>query len=418
MIEEFRNIPSKVPLEQFDISSFAKDRIRELFRTGKVPTAEAMVDEIILRAAKQGATDLHFEPAESELRIRLGFEGVMKKLVILPKDITENLANILKTKASLNAFEKKKPQEGRFSVMIGAHQFDIRINTLPAMYGERIALRVQQKNARVSNIEELGFSTENLDKVRKMLHRPNGLFLVTGPSSSGKSTTAFAAVKDIQSPEKNVFTVENPVESNLDFATEVPISSDKSLTLVEALRAILRQNPTIILIGEIRDAETGVAAAEAALTGNLVISTMLSGDSVGAIFRLTNLGVPPYWLASSLIGVVYQQLLRKICPSCEEEYEPTAGEHSLLANVDSGQKKFFRGKGCNLCEGTGYRGRTAVHEVLIINDEIRDLIYQHASLLKLTEAARATGFENISQDATKKVIAGMTSIQEFSRALG
>ncbi|MBI1807030.1 MAG: type II/IV secretion system protein [Ignavibacteria bacterium] len=418
MIKEFKDIPSKVPLEQLDMSSFAKDKIRELFRTGRVPTAEAMVDEIILRAVKEGATDLHFEPGESELRIRLGFEGIMKKLVTLPKDISENLANILKTKGSLNAFEKKKAQEGRFSVMIGVHEFDIRMSTLPTMHGERVALRILQKNARVSNIEELGFSKENLDKVRKLLRRPNGLFLVTGPSSSGKSTTVYAAVNDIQSPEKNIITVENPVEYKLDFASQVTTSTDKTFTLVDSLRAILRQNPTIIMLGEIRDAETGTVAAEAALTGSLVLSTMLSGDAIGAIFRMTNLGVPPYWLASTLIGVVHQQLVRKICSSCKEEYTVSPEEHVSVANITSVPKKFFRGKGCDLCEGTGYRGRTAVHEILIINDQIRDLIYQHAPMLRLREAAHTIGFENIFQDAMKKVIAGITSIEELSRALG
>ncbi|MBI5476197.1 MAG: type II/IV secretion system protein [Ignavibacteriales bacterium] len=419
MNEEFKNIPSKVNLEQFDVSSFAKDKIRDLFRTGKVPTAEVMVDEILLRAVKSEATDIHFEPTENELRIRYGSEGVLKKLVSLPREISENLANVLKTKGALNAFEKKKPQDGRFSLNVGLHQFDIRISTIPVMAGERIALRILEKNARVTSIEELGFTPENLDKVRNVLHRPNGLFIVTGPSGSGKSTTIYAAVNDIQSVEKNIFTVENPVEYKLDFASQVSTSTDKTFTYVEALRAILRQNSNIIMVGEIREAETGIVAAEAALTGNLVLSTILSDSAIGAIFRLISIGVPPYWLASTLIGVVYQQLVRKICPSCKEEYIPVTDEEKRFASMLSGNDaKFFKGKGCDKCENTGYAGRTGIQEVLVLTDQMRDLIYQHASIMKIKENARSGGFESIFQDGIKKVKSGLTTISEFYRALG
>src|ERR1051326_4152854 len=418
MNEELKNIPSKVNLEQFDVNAFSREKIREMFRMGKVPTAELMVDEILLRAVKIGSTDLHFEPAESELRIRLGHEGVLKKLVSLPKEISENLANVLKTKASLNAFEKKKPQEGRFSLTIASHLFDIRISIVPVLHGERVALRIFPKNARVANVEELGFSKEILDKFRTLLHKPTGLILVTGPASSGKSTTVYAAVNDIQSIEKNVITVEDPVEYKLDFASQVPTSHDKSFTFVDALRSILRQNPNIIMLGEIRDAETGIVAAEAALTGNLVLSTMLSSDAIGTILRLLNLGIPPYWLATTLIGIVYQQLVRKICEFCKEEYSPPEEEHSIFMDTVAGKSKFFRGKGCPKCDGTGYRGRTAIHEILVINDQLRDLIYQEASFMKLKGAARFAGFENIYQDAVKKVAAGETTIAEFSRAIG
>jgi type II secretory ATPase GspE/PulE/Tfp pilus assembly ATPase PilB-like protein len=418
MIDDLRTVPSKVPLEQFDIGAFSKDKIRDLFRMGKVPTADAMIDEIILRAIKQGATDLHFEPGETELRVRMGFEGVMKRLVCLPREISENLANVLKNKGALNAFEKKKPQEGRFSVTVGTHQFDLRISTVPVMHGERVALRILEKNARVAKLEELGFSPETLAKARKLLKRPTGLFLVTGPSSSGKSTTVYAMVNDIESPEKNIMTVENPIEYKLDFASQVQTSADKSFSFADALRAILHQNPNVIMLGEIRDAETGIVAAEAALTGNLVLSTMLSGDAVGAIFRLLNLGIPPYWLATTLIGVVYQQLVRKICDSCKEEYEPTSDQDVSFVKMLSGQTKFYRGRGCDKCEKSGYHGRTALHEILIVNDQMRDLIYQQSSMMKLKEAGRASGFESIFQDAIKKVSAGVTSIDEFYRALG
>ncbi|MDI6767482.1 MAG: ATPase, T2SS/T4P/T4SS family, partial [Bacteroidota bacterium] len=275
-----------------------------------------------------------------------------------------------------------------------------------------------EKNTRVANLEELGFSIENLEKIRKVLRRPNGLFIVTGPSGSGKSTTIYAAVNDIQTVEKNVITVENPVEYKLDYASQVSTSSDKSFTFVEALKAILRQNPNVIMLGEIRDAETGIVAAEAALTGNLVLSTILAGDAVGAIFRLLSLGVPPYWVASTLIGVLYQQLVRKICDACKEEYQPTAQEDISFVNMISGQSKYFRGRGCEKCDGSGYHGRTAIQEILMLNDQIRDLIYQNASMMKIKEAARLMGFENVFQDGIKKITSGTTTISEFYRALG
>jgi len=416
--DDLKNIPSKVGLEQFDVSKFSKDKIRELFRMGKVPTAEAMVEELLLRSVKEGASDLHIEPTETELRIRIGNEGILRKLLSLPKEIADNLASVLKTRGNLNSFEKKKPQEGRFSLTVGSHQFDFRINTMPVLMGERVALRIMEKNATVANVEELGFTKESLEKFRLLLHKPSGLILVTGPASSGKSTTVYAAVNDIQSVDKNIITVENPVEYRLDFASQVTTSTDKTFTIAEALRSILRQNPNVIMLGEIRDAETGIVAAEAALTGNLVLSTMLSNNAVGTILRLLNLGIPAYWLATTLAGIVYQQLVRRVCDSCKEEYTPTEQEHFTFMTTVAGQPKFYRGKGCARCQSTGYRGRTAIHEILIVNDQMRDLIYQQAGILKLKEAARASGFENIFQDAIKKVASGQTTIAEFSRALG
>lgn len=418
MNEELKNIPSKVNLDIFDVNNFSKDKIRDLFRAGKVPSAEVMIDEILLRSIKAEATDLHFEPTDNELRIRYGSEGVLKRLVSFPRDIADNLSSVIKTKAGLNAFEKKKPQEGRFSLTLGNHQFDIRVSTIPVMAGERFALRILAKSNRVANLEELGFSSDNLEKIRKIINKPIGLFLVTGPSNSGKSTTIYASVNDIQSPEKNIITVENPVEYKLDYASQVQPSVDKSFTYVDALRAILRQNPNVIMLGEIRDAETGIVAAEAALYGNLVLSTILSNDAVGAILRLLSLGVPTYWVATSLIGVVHQQLVRKICPDCKEEYKPTDQELARLNPSLPEQAKFYHGKGCDQCKGTGYKGRTAIHEILVINDKIRDLIYLNSSMSTIKETARSLGFENIFEDAIKKLRNGITTIQEIQRAFG
>lgn len=416
--EELKKIPSKFNLEQFDVAVFAKDRIREMFRAGKLPTADAMVDEVILRALKEGASDIHFEPTEHELRIRLGYEGVMKKLVSLPRDISENLANVLKTKAGLNAFEKKKSQEGRFTMNYMGIHLDLRISTLPTVSGERIAMRLLTKANHISNIEELGFSESSLEKLKKLLYRPTGLLLITGPASGGKTTTAYAALNKLNVPEKNIFAVEQLIEFKLEFATQVQPSSDKSFSTADALRSILRQSPNVILVGDIRDAETGNLAAEAAFTGTLVISTLLSSDAIGTIPRLLNLGISPYWLASSIVGIAHQQLVRKICDGCKEEYQATSEEIERLGAGTWGQTIYFRGKGCDQCSGTGYRDRTAIHEILSISDQLRDLIYEQAPSVKLKEAAFNSGFEDIRADARNKVNEGITTIAEFVRALG
>lgn len=418
MIDDLKNVPNKFQLEQFDISTFSKDKIRDLFRSGKVPTAEVMVDELLLRAAKEGATELHIEPTETELRIRLGFEGVMKKLISLPKEISENLANVFKNRGNLNAFEKKKPQEGRFSFTVAAIQFDARINVLPVMSGERLALRIFQHHTHVASLQELGFSTETLEQIKALMRRPSGLVLFTGPPAGGKSSTVYAAMGAAQSPEKSIMTVENPVEFRIDYAAQVALAPGQGFNVIDALQACLRQNPNIIMISEIRDAEMANAAAEAALTGSLIISSLLAGEAIGAIYRLLNLGASPYLLSSSLAGVVYQQLVRTICLSCKEEYQPASDEHGQFVNIISGTTKFFRGKGCEKCGGSGYQGRAAIGEVLLINDQMRDLIYQQAPSSKMKEAALAAGFENIFQDALKKLSAGETTIHELRRAVG
>jgi len=416
MIEEFKKIPSKVNLGLFDVSVFSKDKIRDIFRGGKLPTADAMVEEILLRAVKEGATDIHIEPKESELRVRLGSEGMLKHLVSLPKEIAENVASVIKTKANLNQFEKKKPQEGRYSVTIGTYQFDIRVNTLPTITGERLALRIFNKAANVSRVDDIGLSNENLEKLRRLLHKPSGLILLTGSAGSGLSTIMRACVNELESPDKNIITIENPVEFNWDFATQVQIAFDKTYTLSEALRPILRQSPNVIMLSEVRDLETGMVAAEAVLAGNLVLSTILASDTLGAIPRLLNFGMAPYWVATSLAGIVCQKLIRKICDSCKEEYQPTNEE---LAQLGATQfPTFFKGKGCELCGGTGYRERTGIHEILIIDDRLRDLIYRQASFLELKEAAYASGFEDLRTDAIKKAIIGVTAPEEVIRSLG
>jgi type IV pilus assembly protein PilB len=409
----------RVALEQLDVKLLSKDKIRELFRMGKLPTADQIVEEIISRAIQSGATDIHFEPIEGELQIRLGHEGTLRRLVSLSPDMNDPIVSILKTRATLNQFEKKKPQEGRYSAVYGNEPFDFRINVMPVLSGERCLLRVWRKTSTISRLDELGYGKENLDRLRTLLRSPRGLLLFTGPSASGKSTSVYAAVNHVQTPEKSVITVEDPVEFRLPFASQVHLPADKSFNFIDALRAILRQNPNVIMIGEIRDAETGIVAAEAAQTGNLVLSTMLADDAVGAIHRLFNLGIPPYWLASSLVGIVYQILIRKICVNCKEEYQLSPDELQMVgAPMESSDLKLFRGRGCQNCFGTGYKGRAAICEIVTISPVLRDLIINKDSILKMRQEATNCGFQAIRQDAVRKALTGVTTLQEVVRVLG
>jgi type IV pilus assembly protein PilB len=411
--------PPRVPLEQIDVRNLSKEKIRELFRTGRLPTAEHIVEEVFVRSTKAGSTDIHFEPVEGELRIRLGHEGVLKRLVSLPPDMTENVMSVLKTRAGLNQFEKKKPQEGRFSQSYHGEQYDFRLSLIPVLNGERAEIRLLHKTQRIARLEELGFSPRSLEAIQHLIKQPKGLLLVTGPSGSGKTTTVYAATNAIETPEKCVITVEDPVEYRLQYASQVQLPADRSFNFADALRAILRQNPNIILIGEIRDAETGIVASEAALTGNLVLSTMLSTDALGAIHRLLNLGIHPFWLASTMVGVIYQQLIRKICPDCKEEYQAPEDEAAMIAPYLQSVPQFFsKGKGCANCGGSGYKGRTAIGEIVSVSLELRDLIIQQASLIKMREEASRHGFQGIRVDAAEKVAMGVSTIEEFLRVLG
>jgi type II secretory ATPase GspE/PulE/Tfp pilus assembly ATPase PilB-like protein len=411
--------PQRISLEQIDVQALSKDKIRDMFRQGKLPTADQIVEEILVRAVQSNANDVHFEPIEGEMQIRLGHEGTLKRLLSLTPDMNDPIISVLKSKAGLNQFEKKKPQEGRFSAVYGNESLDFRVNVIPVLSGERCLVRLLHKTASISRIEELGFSKENLERLRLLLRSPRGLLLITGPSGSGKSTTVYAAVNYVASPEKCVITVEDPVEYRLPYASQVHLPPDKSFNFIDALRAILRQNPNIIMIGEIRDAETGIVAGEAALTGNLVLSSMLADDAIGAIHRLLNLGVPAYWLASTVVGIVYQLLIRKICPNCREEYQLSPEELQMVgAPMESSDLKLFRGRGCPNCLGTGYKGRIAISEIVTISPKLRDMIFQKESILTMREEAANFGFQGIRQDGVRKALTGITTLQEITRVLG
>jgi type II secretory ATPase GspE/PulE/Tfp pilus assembly ATPase PilB-like protein len=418
-MDEFQQIPSKFQLETLDMRKRGKEKVYELYKSGRLPNADVLIDEIIIRAIKEGATDIYFEPMEQEFRVRYNIDSVLEYAVSLPKEMTESLCNVMRSRGSLNMFDKKKAQDGRYASTYGKFSFDMRVSTLPTVEGERFSVRILKKSNRVVDINDLGFSSENLVLVRYLLHRPRGLLMIAGPSVGGKTTTVYGCMNELRDSQKNIITVENPIEYRLEFASQVQVDAEQKLDYASSMRAVLRQHPDLIFLGEIRDAEAGAAAAEAALTGTMVVSTILSNDALSCIPRMTNFGIPPSWLAPTLNGIIYQQLVRKICKHCRESYKPT--KHMLTASGLSQLEDsiiLYRGAGCDMCGGDGHLGRTAIHEVLIVDEDLKDMIFNEASPVKVKETAMKKGFESIRFDAAKKLVSGIISLEEYLRVLG
>lgn len=414
-----QKIAEKFDITNYDLKKVGREKLLELQKFGKMPTIESVLNEIIIRAINSDAQDVHFELFENELRIRIDRFGVLERLVSFPKEFGDLFSNVLKTKANLNVFEKKKPQEGIFYVNYGGKGIDVRVATIPTFFGERIALRLFLRSSAIRPIEDLGIANKDLEKIFYILKKPSGLVLITGPSSSGKSSSLYAIVNELNLPEKNIMTLENPIEFILEFASQIEINSETSMTYSEALRSILKHRPNVIMLGEIIDNETGTLATQAALNGSLVLSTMLSNNAIGTIPRLLQLGIPSHWLAPTLSAIIYQQLVRIICPDCKHEYTPSQEELNRLGIVNINMElKFFRGRGCQNCHETGYSGRTIIYEILVIDEKIRELIFQNATISKIKSAALENGFKSIRYDALKKILIGTTTSAEVQRVLG
>ncbi|TAK61906.1 MAG: type II/IV secretion system protein [Bacteroidetes bacterium] len=416
VLDSIQRIQSQVELERYD-KQFIKPSDRGLrVVPGSETSMAQMAEEILLRAAKSGASDIHIEPIEKEVLVRFRIDGVLHRIVEFPIEFHAGLISVLKGRAGMDIFERGVPQDGRFSLAVADRDFDIRMNSLPLINGEKLVLRLLSKTAMMVDIENLGFSERNLNLFRSLLHLPNGIILVTGPTGSGKTTTLYSALNEIKGIERNIVTVENPVEYKLPLISQVQVNSERGVTFSSALRAILRQDPNVILVGEIRDSETGIIATEAALTGHLVLSTLHTNDAIGAVPRLVNIGVSSFWVSASVIGIIAQRLLRRICARCQEEYLPSKEllESFGLANLPEGTT-LYRGRGCAFCNGTGYKGRLAIHEILIITEELRDIIYGEVTTTKLKNVAIANNFKDMYFDGMTKALAGITTIEEVQR---
>jgi type IV pilus assembly protein PilB len=399
--EEEKKIEEEEDFESFKDSPFIK-----------------MVDLIIRNAIKSGASDVHIEAQENQVRVRNRIDGVLRDSIKLPKWTQPIVISRIKVLAGLNIAEKRLPQDGRIKVKARNMSVDLRVSTLPTYYGEKAVIRILNKEDTFLTLDQLGFSENNLTVIRNFIQRPQGMVLLTGPTGSGKTSTLYACMRELQSEEVNIITVEDPVEFELAGLNQVQINEKVGLTFPFVLRSILRQDPNVIMIGEIRDEETAEIAVQASMTGHLVLSTLHTNDAPAAITRLVDIGIPPYLIASSVVGVVAQRLVRTICPDCREEYLPS---RDLLArlNLDQGDLpfKFHKGAGCPNCNNTGFKGRTIIEEMMITGPKIREIIQSSGTSDTLREAAMAMGMTTLGVSGMKKIEMGITTIEEVLKAV-
>lgn len=375
-----------------------------------------LMNQIITEAITSNASDIHLEPQKRYLRVRYRIDGVLRDAMNLPKNIQPGIISRAKIMANLDIAERRRPQDGRINLKFRGREVDLRVSVLPGIFGEKVVLRILDKEKSLIPLEQLGFSEESLNIFKTLIKQPYGMILITGPTGSGKSTTLYAILRILNSPEVNILTVEDPVEYQLDGITQVQVNPKINLTFANALRSFLRQDPDIILVGEIRDRETAQIAMEAALTGHLVFSTLHTNDSFSAPTRLIDMGIEPYLIASSLIGVTAQRLVRKICNECKEEYKPSK---FLLKQVgiEDYDGVFYRGKGCIACNNSGYKGRIAIQEVLKIDDTIREMILNRRPSTEIKEYAIKNGTISLLHDAIDKAKKGITTIEEVIRVI-
>ncbi|MHB9036121.1 MAG: type II secretion system ATPase GspE [Armatimonadota bacterium] len=402
--------------ERGDDEDISIEQLREL--SEEAPVIK-LANLIISRGVSDGASDIHIEPGKDGVRIRLRVDGLLHEVMQVPKKVQASLTSRFKIMAEMDIATKRTPQDGRISAMIEGRQFDFRVSTLPSVFGEKIVLRILDKSSISIGLHKLGLLPETLERFESLISRTYGIILVTGPTGSGKSTTLYSVLSKLNSGEKNILTIEDPVEYEVAGLTQVQINTRAGLTFASGLRTMLRQDPDIAMVGEIRDAETATIATEAALTGHLVLSTLHTNDAPGALTRMVDMGIEPFLIASSVIGVLAQRLVRVVCPKCKEQYQPPRDAIRRLGiDVDGDTRvTFYRGKGCDHCRGNGYKGRLGVYELMLINDRVRDLVLQKSSSHLIREAAVETGMKSLKDDAIAKILLGQTTLEECLRVI-
>ena len=381
---------------------------------GLVAPVIKLIDLIILTGVSGRATDIHFEPEKNLVRIRYRIDGVLEQGPYIPKKLERAINSRIKIMGNLNISESRLPQDGKATVSVYGKPIDVRIATFPTLFGENVVLRILNKEQLIVGLENLGFSEKSLERFTQAISHPNGICLVTGPTGSGKTTTLYAALLKISTPERKIITLEDPVEYELPLIRQSQINVRAGLTYAAGLRAILRQDPDIILVGEMRDQETVDTAIRAALTGLLVFSTLHTNDSAATIPRLLDMGVEPFLVASSLVGVVAQRLVRLICKYCKEEVRPNP---DLVRRLNVPDATFFAGRGCKNCDGTGYRGRTVIVEVMLMSTEIQKAIMGKADASVVRKLSREEGMDSMLDDGIQKAIKGLTTLEEVARVV-
>ncbi len=379
-----------------------------------------LVNRIISQALEVRASDIHFEPFRDHMKVRFRIDGVLHDMETIPKRQQPAVTSRLKLMAKMNIAEMRLPQDGRIKVKEGDREIDIRVSSLPTLFGESVVLRLLNRDEIRLDFDELGFPPELQDRFRRLYTRPYGMILVTGPTGSGKTTTLYTVINEINSPDKKILTVEDPVEYQIEGINQIQVNPKIGLTFASALRTFLRQDPDVILVGEIRDAETAEIAIQSALTGHMVFSTLHTNDASSAVTRLQEMGMEPYLISSSLLAVLAQRLVRKICPECRTPYPVPQGMKQEMAQVlgitaEEIPDTLYRGKGCQRCAGSGYRGRTGIYELLEVTPRITGLILQESSSSAIEEAAVAQGMRTLRRDGFEKVKAGITTFDEVMR---
>lgn len=378
-----------------------------------------LVNSIIERAIVERASDIHLEPYEEELRVRMRIDGMMRNVMVVPKDLQASVISRLKIMGGMDISERRIPQDGRSAVSVRQSDYDLRMSTLPTIYGEKFVIRILDKSSTLLNKDAVGLAGADLEKYEKLLETPSGVILVAGPTGSGKSSTMYTMIRELNTEQVNLITLEDPVEYNIMGINQVQINEKIGMTFASGLRSILRQDPDVIAVGEIRDGETAEIAMRAAVTGHLVISTIHTNAALATIDRLLDIGVEPYLISAALNGVVSQRLVRRICPNCRTEYEPTAEELESLGLDKGSSHKFYKGKGCPNCFGMGYRGRTGVFEILVIDRAVRTAISNGIKQEELLRIARGTGnFVTMAENCRRLVLEGITTVSEAKRTIG
>ena len=401
--------------DESDIISQIEDTADLLEDTSDAPIIK-LVNHILSQSIKARASDIHIEPYQDSFKVRYRVDGILYDLLSPPKWIQPALTSRIKVMSKLNIAEKRLPQDGRFEVRIGSQMIDVRVSTLPIQYGERVVMRLLNKSSSIFELNEIGLSQAQLKLIKELVSSPNGIVLVTGPTGSGKTTTLYSVLSSINTPDINIITIEDPVEYQLKGISQIQVNPKIELTFARGLRSIMRQDPDVILIGEIRDRETSEIAVQSALTGHLVFSTLHTNDSASAITRLVDIGVEPFLISSSLLAVIAQRLVRVLCEHCKEPYKPDVTLQALGVRPDRlGKYTFYRAKGCDKCFHTGYRGRIGIYEIMIMGHKLKTLIQRTYDSYQIKQEALKLGMVTLRRDGIEKVLKGITTIEEVIR---
>jgi len=417
MSQDFGAEPSDIEVEakEKDDDDVSIDQLREMMDDAPVVR---LVNLVIQQALRDKASDIHIQPEATRVRVRYRVDGVLHDSMTVPKKAQAPLISRIKVMADLDIAEKRAPQDGRISLRVGGAEYDFRVSTNPGVNGEKVVMRILDKKGVQVRLDQLGIPNVMMDDFDSLLQRSYGIITVTGPTGSGKSTTLYSVLNTLNSPEKNILTIEDPVEYQLPGLTQTQVNTRAKVTFASALRTFLRQDPDIILVGEIRDPETALIATEAALTGHLVFSTLHTNDAPTAVARMIEMGIEPFLVASAVVGVLAQRLVRVICADCKEAYTPPVEAFRRLnLSMDLESVTFYRGRGCERCRQTGYRGRIGVFELMLVSDHLRELILRKAPTHELRQAGLEAGMMTLKQDAMQKILEGITTMEEALRVV-